>query len=967
VPQIGSQDGLAFVSVGSFFGALLLVLGAPANGFGQDPTSPRVVVDGVQLTLYCEHPDIATPVALDVDTRGRIWVIESNTHFQPEGYTRHATDRVLILSGTKNDGRVKTITPFTEGLTHSMGLAWYDTGQVLLATRRDIMLLEDTDENDRADKKSYLARLETTSKYPHNGLTGFAVDALGFIYFALGENETADYRLVGTDGRVVTGGPDGGCIFRMRPDGSEIERWAIGFWNTFHLAFDGFGRLFAVDNDPDSRPPCRLLHIIQSGDYGYRRWQGRKGLHPFTSWNGELRGTLPMVAGTGEAPSGILPYEHTELPAALASSLLVTSWGDHRVEMYKLNRRGASFRSSTRPVVVGGESFRPVGIAMAPDGTVFFSDWVDRSYTLHSKGRIWRMTGKTPGTTPVDQSLETLPAAVPTTQDLDRMLTDPIRKRREAAVRRTSQANGVRDMVVDILQSGSTVHSRHHALQILSIRGELTVENLRAAARDEAPEIRAKAAQLGNELGENHVAILLSLLEDKDPAVQTAAAIALRRTNLKASPHGLGSVEPFQNYRAAQVVARLRTLLTSPDPFVASSARLTLAYMIDTKSLLAMTRDAPPEMREDYLLTLRAQGGDEAESILPEALTDTESSVRRAALQWIGQENLNRFENDLDHALTAGPVTPELLDAYLATHGLLQGLSAQTRDQVGRDAFLVEIIKDDTRPRELRTTAMRCVSPTHDTLTAEVFRTLLEDASDVEFRKEIVRTLWMGGRKESEEVLSNLVADEHETTVIRREAIVGLAQHLPGTRETLNNYTTSKHANLKSEAERALRLFDVDAVAPPKGIGDASRTLLLNGGNTDEGERLFFHPLATRCASCHSVKGRGSSTGPDLSTIGNRPREKILEAIVAPSLEIAPQFTSWVVITAEATLSGIVLNEEANGTIRIAQGDGSVLTIPIDQIVSREPTKQSMMPADLTLPLSDEELRDLVAFLASLR
>ena len=48
---------------------------------------------------------------------------------------------------------------------------------------------------------------------------------------------------------------EGGNIFCCRPDGSGLRRAATGFWNPFHLCFDAFGRLFAVDNDPDSRPP----------------------------------------------------------------------------------------------------------------------------------------------------------------------------------------------------------------------------------------------------------------------------------------------------------------------------------------------------------------------------------------------------------------------------------------------------------------------------------------------------------------------------------------------------------------------------------------------------------------------------------------------------------------------------------------------------------------------------------------
>ncbi len=62
----------------------------------------------------------------------------------------------------------------------------------------------------------------------------------------------------------------GGSIYRCRPDGTKLARVATGFWNPFHLCVDAFDRLFAVDNDPDSRPPCRLMHIVTDGDYGYR-------------------------------------------------------------------------------------------------------------------------------------------------------------------------------------------------------------------------------------------------------------------------------------------------------------------------------------------------------------------------------------------------------------------------------------------------------------------------------------------------------------------------------------------------------------------------------------------------------------------------------------------------------------------------------------------------------------------------
>ena len=36
-----------------------------------------------------------------------------------------------------------------------------------------------------------------------------------------------------------------------------------------------------------------------------------------------------------------------------------------------------------------------MGIAAAPDGSLYISDWVDKSYELHGKGRIWRLRNPT--------------------------------------------------------------------------------------------------------------------------------------------------------------------------------------------------------------------------------------------------------------------------------------------------------------------------------------------------------------------------------------------------------------------------------------------------------------------------------------------------------------------------------------------------------------------------------------------
>ena len=201
---------------------------------------------------------------------GRIWVIENHTHQRPAKYKGPPSDRIRIFEDFGPDGKARKITTWADGFKDTMGIAFGKDGDVFVATRSAIYLLRDVQGKGQADEKLVLARLETTATYPHNGLSGFAIDALGELYFGLGENFGAAYKLIGRDNATLTGGGEGGSIYRMKPDGSGLKRIATGFWNPFHMTFDRWGRLFAVDNDPDARGPCRLLHIVQDGDYGYR-------------------------------------------------------------------------------------------------------------------------------------------------------------------------------------------------------------------------------------------------------------------------------------------------------------------------------------------------------------------------------------------------------------------------------------------------------------------------------------------------------------------------------------------------------------------------------------------------------------------------------------------------------------------------------------------------------------------------
>jgi putative membrane-bound dehydrogenase-like protein len=360
--------------------ALVLLLYA-ARSFGADgPLKDHE--SRFEISLFAEQPQIVNPIGVQVDDRGRLYVIESHTHFRPQEYDGPKADRILLLEDTNGDQRADKRTIFHEGFIHAMDLALNEDGSLYVATRSAVHRLRDKDNDGRADEEVKLIDLQTKGNYPHDGLSGLAFDRKGGMYFGFGENLGEAYKLIGSDGTTLAGEGEGGNVYHCQLDGTKLRRVATGFWNPFGLCVDPAGNVFATDNDPDSSPPCRLLHVIEGGDYGYQFRYGRSGLHVFQAWNGELPGTLPMVTGTGEAPCEIVPYD---------GGLLVASWADNRLEHHTLKPRGASFGADRRILVSGDLNFRPVGIGVAKDGTLYVSDWASASYELPSKGRIWKL------------------------------------------------------------------------------------------------------------------------------------------------------------------------------------------------------------------------------------------------------------------------------------------------------------------------------------------------------------------------------------------------------------------------------------------------------------------------------------------------------------------------------------------------------------------------------------------------
>jgi putative membrane-bound dehydrogenase-like protein len=363
---------------------------------------------GFKLEIVAENPVVVNPVGLLFGDDGTPYVLEwrpspgderhvklETVHYK-DGSTRQVAtlwkrvkDVVKTLTDSTGKGRWDKSSVILEDELPSSSLL--HDGWLYLAGRGSVRRFRQSKPGGPYDVKEVIAH-GFCGIHPHQ-VSGLTLGNDGWLYITSG---SGDNYVEGSDGSRATALRTG-AVFRCKPDGSKIHTYATGFHNPYRdVAFDLTQNMFHVDQgfeDGGRSTGCRLLHIAEGNDFGWRLFQGARSGRPGPVRGPvfrELPGSVPPLLSTGRgSPAGLLIYNDTRLPESCHGLLFYPDLLQQLIRAYRVEPEGASFRAVEQFELLkapGDPLFRPCQMVPGPDGAIYIVDWRTGS---SGAGRLW--------------------------------------------------------------------------------------------------------------------------------------------------------------------------------------------------------------------------------------------------------------------------------------------------------------------------------------------------------------------------------------------------------------------------------------------------------------------------------------------------------------------------------------------------------------------------------------------------
>jgi putative heme-binding domain-containing protein len=351
---------------------------------GEEAIQRMTVAKGMKVNLFAsekEFPELAKPVQMSFDTKGRLWVAvwPSYPHWKPK---EEMNDKILIFEDTKGTGKADKMTVFADHLHCPTGFEFWGGG-VLVAQAPGLLFLKDSNGDDKADLRIRLLD-GIDSADTHHTENSFQLDPGGALYFQEGTfHHTQVETPYGPPVRCANAG-----VYRYEPRTQKFDVYVtFGFANPHGHVFNRWGQDIIMDGTGANPYDAALF----SGHLDYPHKHARP----------------PQVYQQRTRPCpGVEILSSRQFPEQNQGNLLVPNViGFQGILQYKIEDKGSSISGTeVEPILYSSDpNFRPSDVKVGPDGAIYLLDWQNpiighMQHHLrdpsrdHTHGRIYRVT-----------------------------------------------------------------------------------------------------------------------------------------------------------------------------------------------------------------------------------------------------------------------------------------------------------------------------------------------------------------------------------------------------------------------------------------------------------------------------------------------------------------------------------------------------------------------------------------------
>ncbi len=960
---------------------------AIAAGLTPPEAAKRMTVpDGFQVRLAAGEPQVHQPIAFAIDPRGRLWVAEAHTYPRraPEGQGK---DKIIILEDTTGDGTLDSRKVFIDGLNLVSGLE-VGFGGVWVGAAPYLMFIPDNNGDDQPDGEPEILLDGFGYRDTHETLNAFIWGPDGWLYGCHGVFTYSDVGKPGTPkaDRI----PLNAGVWRYHPTRHEFEVFAWGTSNPWGVDFNDRGQAFIT--------ACvipHLWHIVQGGRY---HRQGGQHFNPHVyddiktiakhrHYAGDIRdhawwGQEPdvpqstLAAGGGHAHCGAMVYLGDNWPAKYRNQIFMHNIHGNRINQDQIARSGSGYVGDRAPdlMMANDKWFRGINLKYGPDGSVYLIDWYDRNACHRTNPEIWDRTngriynisyGKTDR---MSDDLRTKSDAELVAMHRHTNAWYPRTARRILQERAAAGKLGghvpqsLRRMIAD----ESDVAVKLRAIWTLHATTGLTAKDIRNLLNHVDEHVRAWAIQL--ELEDREVSaetfgqLVRMAQNDPSPVVRLYLASALQRLPLErrwdiverlvahaddAEDHNL----PLINWYG---IEPLVTTDTQRAMRLASAARIPLVKGFiyrraaeENRTLDALTQHLAqinqPQTQRQILHEMLVAFRGRVNIPMPKSWTPAYQKLSKSR-----DGTVLDLADQVAVVLGDQRIFPKmrrrLIDGNEPIDKRRQALEILVR---GRDQQAAQSFLSVLNVRELRGPAIRALAALDDSGTPAKILAVYKTLSPAE-KRDAVNTLV--ARPAFAKAL--LTAVENRQVPRTDLHAYNIRQLLRFKDDVLNRRIKQVWGEIRESTgdKKALIASHKKSLTPRH----------LKSAVAGNGRRIF----QKTCASCHTLFGEGGKIGPDITGSNRADLDYILENIIDPSAVLGKDYRLTVLVTNNGLVVSGLLQKETDSALTIRTINDTVVVAKED-IEERSFSDQSMMPEGLLKPLKPDEIRDLIAYLAS--